>query len=77
MRIMATNIVSDNLVYRYVLGLPISVKGFVTMSADGCQNVFINANYGYSETRKVELHELEHINNNDLFNDMSIYDIEK
>lgn len=60
----------------YLLPFDGDIEGCVTMDEDCFYSIYINANLPPDRQRKVLDHELNHILNNDFYNDKPIYDIE-
>lgn len=60
----------------YLLPFAGDIEGCVTMDEDCFYSIYINANLPPDRQRKVLDHELNHILNNDFYNDKPIYDIE-
>ena len=61
---------------RYLDDLPLSVPGVVALSPDGHYNIYINAKLSRDGQREAIGHELEHIENDDFYNDDDIRTIE-
>lgn len=59
-----------------IIDLPTSIKATVAHSPDGTPNIYINARLSYEEQRRALKHELAHIHNGDVYNDLSIQAVE-
>lgn len=58
--------------------LPYEVKGMVTPNAeDDGYNIYINSRLSEDQKRKAYEHEVDHIEDDDLFNDKPIEEIER
>lgn len=55
---------------------PYSVRGLVTTNDDGTFSVFLNRRYPDSVLRKALQHEIDHIENNDFYNNLPIQLVE-
>jgi len=65
----------DNIIVR-VQDMPPRVKGFVRKSPDGMHNIYLNSRLTYEAMTNAFLHELEHIQRNDLDTDKPITELE-
>lgn len=52
-------------IFTYLIDMPSGVWGHCNPNPDGSYSIFINAKLNYEMQRKVYLHELRHIINND------------
>ena len=59
-----------------LIDLPVKIKGVVSYSQDGTPNIYINSRLSIDQQRKAYLHELEHIHNDDAYNDKTISAVE-
>lgn len=77
MQILSTEVLDNSVVVRTMQGIPLHIRGFVRYSCDGWANIYINIGLSLAERKKVYEHEMRHINNNDFYNDKTIYEIER
>ena len=59
-----------------LMDLPHTVKGFVALDEDGFANIYINSRLSREEQRKAARHEINHLQNNDFYNDADIASVE-
>lgn len=55
---------------------PYSVRGLVTANDDGTYSIYLNSRYPESVLRKAFQHEVDHIENNDFYNNLPIQFVE-
>lgn len=60
-----------------LVNLPGSVGGVLTPNNDGTYSMYLNASHSGDMLLEDYLHELEHIENDDLYGDKDIREIEK
>lgn len=63
-------------IFTYLVDMPCSIGGHCNCNPDGSYTICINARLGYEEQKKVYLHELRHIHNND-FEKFNVEEIER
>lgn len=61
----------------YIMPLPGDINGAVRVSPDGWASIYINDKLSPEARKKALKHELEHIANDDWYNDRSIDEIEQ
>lgn len=60
------------------VSLPFEVKGIVTPNAeDDSFNIYINSRLSDDQKRKALKHEIDHIENDDFYNDKTIEEVER
>ena len=52
--------------------LPYSVRGMVTTNSDGTFSIYLNKRYPLSTLKKTFWHEVQHIENDDFYNNLPI-----
>ena len=62
--------------YVRVVPFPVRVPGMVMPNEDGTFSIYINADLSELEQREALDHELDHILNNDFYNEKPIWEIE-
>ena len=60
----------------YVIALPPNVHGAIMEDPDGFASIYINDSLSPSARRRTLAHELRHWRRGDLYNDMSIREVE-
>ncbi len=60
-----------------IIPLPDKVNGFVTYDDENRANIYINSNLDRESQRKTVLHELRHVLENDVSNDVGIQQVEQ
>lgn len=60
----------------YYERLPWSIRGMISINNDTTYTIFLNSRYPMSILQKTLHHELNHILNNDFYNDLSIEEVE-
>ena len=60
-----------------MVNLPGDIHGAVRLSEDGFANIYINDQLAPEARRKAFDHEVNHIENDDFYNDKDIHDIER
>lgn len=61
----------------YIVKLPLSVHGAVTVDADGYASIYINASLSRSQQYAALSHELRHLRRNDMFSSRTIREVER
>ena len=61
----------------YLVDLPPSVRGAVTVDADGFASIYINAALSRSQQYAALSHELRHLRRNDMFSTRPIREVER
>ena len=61
----------------YLVDLPPSVRGAVTVDADGYASIYINACLSRSQQYAALSHELRHLRRNDMFSSRTIREVER
>ena len=60
-----------------ITDLPVTIPGFSAADEDGFISIYINARLSREEQLNAFLHELKHYVSNDIYNDLSIEDVER
>ena len=64
--------------YRVVYkDLPCTIPGFLTMDQDGYYTIVLNSRMSLEKNQETYEHELDHIQNDDMYGDMSATEIEE
>ncbi len=53
------------------------IKALVTLGEDSFYSIYVNSNLPFEAQREAVEHEIQHILNNDFYNDLSIHEIEE
>lgn len=61
----------------YFLDMPCKIGATIILDEDSNYTIYVNSKLSFEKQRQSLLHELKHINNNDLFSNLSANDIEK
>lgn len=61
----------------YIVKLPTSVRGAVTIDPDGYPSIYINACLSRSQQYAALSHELRHLRRNDMFSSRTIREVER
>lgn len=67
---------SDDEYRVYEVALPGDIYGAVRLDADGFASIYINNALSPAEKKKTLEHEIEHLLNNDFYNDKDIREVE-
>lgn len=59
-----------------IVDMPYSIRGLSTVDEDGTPQIYINARLSNDEQRKAYDHERRHLENDDLYNKLSIETVE-
>ena len=60
----------------YLIKLPATVRGAVRIDNDGFASIYINEQLSPQAKKAAFLHEIRHLQNDDMYNDKSIYEVE-
>lgn len=60
----------------YLVKLPATVRGAVRIDNDGFASIYINELLSPQAKKAAFLHEIRHLQNDDMYNDKSIYEVE-
>jgi Zn-dependent peptidase ImmA (M78 family) len=60
----------------YLVKLPATVRGAVRIDNDGFASIYINEQLSPQAKKATFLHEIRHLQNDDMYNDKSIYEVE-
>ena len=60
----------------YLVKLPATVRGAVRIDNDGFASIYINEQLSPQAKKAAFLHEMRHLQNDDMYNDKSIYEVE-
>ena len=60
----------------YLVKLPGTVHGAIRIDNDGFASIYINEQLSPQAKRAAFLHEIRHLQNDDMYNDKSIYEVE-
>ncbi len=60
----------------YLVKLPATVRGAVRIDNDGFASIYINEQLSPQAKKAAFLHEIRHLQNDDMYNDKSIYEVE-
>jgi hypothetical protein len=60
----------------YLVKLPATVRGAVRIDNDGFASIYINEQLSPQAKKAAFLHEIRHLQNDDMFNNKSIYEVE-
>lgn len=61
----------------YMMPFPGDIKAAVRVDADGYPSIYINDALSPQAKKRAFLHELRHIRRDDMYNDMTIEDVER
>jgi hypothetical protein len=60
----------------YLVKLPATVRGAVRIDNEGFASIYINEQLSPQAKKAAFLHEIRHLQNDDMYNDKSIYEVE-